>query len=116
MTFVDELTQRGLISEGKLSGSLRLADEKYEGNLEDALVAEGVSSDDILDAKSAFYNIPKRTPDPKLVTTEILKYIPEDSAKHYHFIPIGLEDGALIVGVTNPENIQATDALQFIAE
>ena len=116
MTFVDELTQRGLRSEGKLSGSLRLADEKYDGNLENALVSEGVSSDDILDAKSAFYKIPKRTPDPKRITTDILKYIPEDSAQHYHFIPIGLEDGALIVGITNPENIQAADALQFIAE
>ena len=116
MTFVDELTQRGLVSEGKISEVLRLADDKYEGNMEDALVAGGVSSDDILDAKSAFYSIPKRTPDPKTITTDILKYIPEDAAKHYHFVPIGLEEGALIVGVTNPENIQATDALQFIAE
>ncbi len=116
MTFTDELTQRGLINEGQMAEVFRLAEEKYEGNIEDALVASGVSSDEILNAKSAYYNIPSRVPDAKNIGTNILKYIPEDSARHYHFVPIGLEEGALIVGVTNPENIQSTDALQFIAE
>jgi type IV pilus assembly protein PilB len=43
-----------------------------------------------------------------------LKYIPEESAKYYHFAPIGISDGVLDVGITDPENIQAIDALQFI--
>ncbi len=116
MTFTDELTQRGLINEGQMSEVVRLAEEKHQGNIEDALVAAGVSSDEILNAKSAYYNIPAKTPDPKKIGTDILKYIPEDSAIHYHFVPIGFEEGALLVGVTNPENIQSTDALQFIAE
>lgn len=116
MTFTDELTQRGLINEGQMAEVFRIAEEKFEGNIEDALVASGVSSDEILNAKSAYYNIPSRVPDAKNIGTNILKYIPEDSARHYHFVPIGFEEGALIVGVTNPENIQSTDALQFIAE
>ncbi len=116
MTFVDELTQRGLIPEGQLAEVLRLAEEKFSGNMEDALVSIGVSVDAILDAKSAYYNIPKKVVDPKLLSTDILKYIPEDSAQHYHFVPLGMEDGALLVGVTNPDNMQAIDALQFIAE
>ena len=44
-----------------------------------------------------------------------LKYISEDSAIHYHFAPIELKDGVLEVGVIDPENIQAMDALQFIS-
>ena len=116
MTFTDELTQRGLITEGQLSEVLRVAEDKYEGSIEDALVAAGVSSDEILNAKSAYYNIPAKTPDPKKIGTDVLKYIPEDSARHYHFVPIGFEEGALLVGVTNPESMQSTDALQFIAE
>jgi type IV pilus assembly protein PilB len=116
MTFTDELTQRGLINEGQMAEVFRIAEEKFEGNIEDALVSAGVSSEEILNAKSAYYNMPSRVPDAKNIGTNILKYIPEDSARHYHFVPIGFEDGALIVGVTNPENIQSTDALQFIAE
>src|SRR3989338_3840257 len=42
-------------------------------------------------------------------------YIDEDSAIHYHFVPIELHDGVLQVGVTDPENIQAMYALQFIS-
>jgi len=44
-----------------------------------------------------------------------LKYISEDSATHYHFAPIELKDEVLEVGVLDPENIQAMDALQFIS-
>jgi type IV pilus assembly protein PilB len=46
---------------------------------------------------------------------EALSYIPEESAKHYGFAPIALADGALEVGITDPDNIEALDALQFIA-
>ncbi len=115
-SFAEELVQRGIVSENAIGDVLRLADEKYNGNLEQALLARGVSEEALLDAKSQYYHLPKRTVDPKLITTDILKYIPEDSVQHYRFVPIGMEDGALLIGITNPEDIQATDALQFITE
>ena len=116
MTYTEELTKRGLINERGIRDSLRLADEKYDGSLEDALLEKGIPEDVLLDVKSSYYNIPKRTPDPKNITLDTLKYIPEDSARHYHFVPLGLENGVLIVGITNPDDIGASDALQFIAE
>ncbi len=60
-------------------------------------------------------NLPIKDIDPKTVATSTLKYIPVESAKMYGFVPIGLVDGVLEIGVTDPENIQAMDALQFIA-
>ncbi len=116
MTFTETLRQKGIITEGQLGDVSRLADEKYEGNIEKALISKGISEDVILDAKSEYYNLPKKTPDPKSITTDTLKYIPEDSAEHYHIIPIGMEDGVLQVGITDPDNMQAQDAMQFIAE
>ena len=116
MTFTEELTKRGLITEKKLAEAVRLADEKYDGVLEDALIEKGIDENTLLDVKSAYYNIPKRIPDPKNISGDALKYIPEDSARHYHFVPIALESGILIVGITDPDNIQASDALQFIAQ
>ena len=44
-----------------------------------------------------------------------LKYIPEDAATYYRFVPFALTDGILEVGVTDPGNIEAMDALQFIS-
>ena len=116
MTFTEELTRRGLINERGIREAISVADEKYDGVLEDALVEKGISPDVLLEVKSSYYNIPKRNPDPKSITLDVLKYIPEDSARHYHFAPLGLENGVLIVGITNPDDIGASDALQFIAQ
>jgi type IV pilus assembly protein PilB len=46
---------------------------------------------------------------------EILKYVPQESAEHYRLVPIGFTDGVLEVGMIDPENMQAVDALNFIA-
>ena len=114
--FLQELIKQGLVSSDKVDELLVVASEKYGGNIEAALVAGGVSEDAILEVKSLYYGLPKRKVDPKKIGTDILKYIPEDAAEHYHFVPIGMEDGALLVGMADPEDIQATDALRFIVE
>ncbi len=115
-TFIQELVQRGLVPENQVGDILRLAEEKYEGNLELSLLAHGIPEQTLLAEKSAYYNLPTRPVDPKVLRGEILKYIPLDAAMHYHFVPIGLENGALLVGITTPENMQSGDALQFITE
>jgi type IV pilus assembly protein PilB len=50
-----------------------------------------------------------------VITEKILKYIPEDSAAHYHFVPIAVTKGVLEVGMVNPDDIEARDALNFIS-
>jgi type IV pilus assembly protein PilB len=115
MNILEEIIKRGLLDETRVSEVLRLAREKFEGNVDEALVSFGVTEEAILKIKSEFFGMPIRTVDPKTVTFDILKYIPADSAKHYHFVPLALADGVLEVGVTDPDNIEAMDALQFIS-
>jgi type IV pilus assembly protein PilB len=116
MTFIEDLVQKGLVPQDQVGDILRVASEKYEGNLEESLIIHGIPENTLLAEKSSFYNIPARTVDPRTVHSDVLKYIPEDAARHYHFIPIGLEGGALLVGITNPEDTQSSDALQFIMD
>lgn len=116
MTFIEHLVQRGLVAENQVGDILRIANEKYEGNLEDSLIEHGVPENTLLAEKSAYYNIPTRPVDTKTIRGEILKYIPEDAAMRYRFAPIGIEDGVLLVGITNPENTQSSDALQFVMD
>ncbi len=115
-SFIEELVQRGLVPQDQVGDILRVAEEKYQGNLEESLIAHGVPENTLLAEKSAYYNLPSRPVDPKTVRGEILKYIPLDAAEHYHFVPLALEGGALLVGITNPEDMQSGDALQFITE
>lgn len=60
-------------------------------------------------------DIPVKNLDSNRIPSEVLKYVPQDAAAHYEFIPLGLVDGVLEVGMVDPDDIEARDALQFIA-
>ncbi|MEK7478146.1 MAG: GspE/PulE family protein [Patescibacteria group bacterium] len=49
------------------------------------------------------------------ISADILKYIPEESAAYYQFIPLAVKEGVLEVGMVDPDNIEAKDVLQFIS-
>lgn len=115
MSFLEELVKKGFVNESQIVEVRNLATEKYEGRIEDALYEIGVTDDQIVQAKGEYYNIPTRKVNIKELSFNILKYIPEDSARHYNFAPFGLKEGVLEVGITDPENIQGIDALQFIS-
>lgn len=115
MPFLEHLVKKGLITEAQIPEINRIAIEKYEGDQDKALVDFKIDSIQLLAIKGAYFNMPVRNIDVKSIAPAIFKYIPLDSANLYKFAPIGLTDGVLEIGITNPENIQAMDALQFIA-
>ncbi len=115
MSFLEELVKKGLLSKDQIVEARKLADEKYAGNIDKALLELGLREEDLLVAKGEYFNIPTTKVDVKKISFDILNFIPEDSASYYHFVPFGLADGVLEVGITDPENIQGIDALQFIS-
>ena len=116
MSFLDELVKKGLITKEQLNAVRALADEKYQGNIDKALLALGVLEDQLIVAKGEYFNMPTAKVDVKKISFDILNFIPEDSATYYHFVPFALIDDVLQVGITDPENIQGIDALQFISQ
>ncbi len=60
--------------------------------------------------------IPERSLKGKRISPEILKYIPQESAEYYRFAPIGIKDNALEVGIVDPDNGEARNAVSFIAD
>ncbi len=93
-----------------------LSDRIREGaSLEDVLEKAGVTKENILRGRGLYYNLPTRDLKGKGVPFDVLRNIPEDAASYYRFAPLGVTDGVLEVGITNPESIEARDALQFIA-
>lgn len=75
----------------------------------------GITAEQVLTLGSKKYDMPYRVLSATPIGKEALAYIPEESAEHYGFAPIGLVEGALEVGIVDPDNIEALDALQFIA-
>ncbi|MEK7588380.1 MAG: GspE/PulE family protein [Patescibacteria group bacterium] len=115
MSFLEELVKRKIINSGQILDIKNLAQEKYAGDVEEALLQSGITEDQILEVKGEYYSIPVKRVNIKELSFDILKYIPEDSARYYHFVPFALTEGVLEVGVTDPEDIQGMDALQFIS-
>lgn len=112
MEILDTLVLKGLIKKDVIPDILRKIKEGE--SLESVLEIFGIKRDDILKERGVHYNLPIKTVGEKGVAFDILKYIPEDSAHYYHFVPLGLVDGVLEIGVTDPDNIETRDALQFI--
>ena len=114
MNFTDILIQKNLISAEDLR-KIRSESEGNSRNLEQGLMARGISEDVILAAKGEVLGIPtKRIKEMGRVPFDILKFIPEESARHYQMIPIGLDDKILDIGMVNPDNTEANEALRFI--
>lgn len=108
------LADKGFLPKGALAA---IKEEVASGkkSVERALIDRGVSPGDILNARGEYYEVPTRILEEGSVQFEALKYVPEESARHYHIVPIAIEDGALIVGTTDPDNLEAVDALNFIS-
>ncbi len=114
MSFLNELVQKGALSAADAQAIETEAADTGR-SLEEVSRGHGVTPSAILEAKGVYYGLPTRTVDAKQITFDVLNHIPEESAKHYNFVPIGFSDGALEVGIVDPDNIEAKDALQFIA-
>ena len=114
MSFLDVLAKQNVISKDDIP---YIQEEAKTSNqsLEEVLRSRQISGSVILKAKSDFLKIPTKQVDDKDINFDVLKYIPEESAQHYKIIPLGLNEGVLEVGIVDPENIEARDALNFIS-
>lgn len=114
MNLLELLADARLIDRGQmpeLEVTLSKPDAKPEFELEKA----GVKLADLLRVKGEFYGVPTREIGETAVPFEVLAYVPEESARHYKLAPIGIKDGVLEVGIVDPDNLEARDALTFIS-
>ena len=114
MSVLDILADKKLINRDDIS---RIKEEVKQagGNIDAVLEKRGVQMKDILASKAEYLGIPFKSLEGHDVPYDILKYVPEESAAYYKFIPIELKDGVLEVGIVDPDNIEARDALNFIS-
>ncbi len=113
-TLTDILVLKGQLSTAQAAEARRQARAEKQP-LDSVLYALGLSERDLVMAKSELLNIPVRFLEGKKVQFETLKNIPEESAKFYQFAPIGEADEMLEIGMVNPDDVNAQEALKFIA-
>jgi type IV pilus assembly protein PilB len=113
MSIIEILLDKKLISKADLSDVNKQTSSGVP--LDEALIEHGVKPKDILEARGDFLNMQVRALGDTPIPFEILDYIPEESAIHYRFAPIGMKEGVLEVGIVDPDNMEARDALNFLA-
>ena len=115
MSIVLLLQERGLISEEILSQINQRISEEGK-SIENALLASGIEPTILKTVSAEYYQVPAfDITEGFEIKTEVLSYIPEDSALHYHIVPLQVLDDVLVVGVNDPDNLQIREALNFIS-
>lgn len=113
-TLLDILVSENVLSDAeaeRISESSQGEPERVEELLMDAHVAE----DDVLRAKSALYGVPSFRLEDQKISFDVLKHISEESARHYQLVPLQMSGDVLQVGMVQPDDIEAREALKFIA-
>jgi len=113
MSFLETVVQKNIISRNQLDNVAEKIEEN-QGDLDITLIQLGADEELLMSAKSTYYNIPYKKVDQQGVSFDLLKYVPEESVRHYGFVPIGLQDDVVYIGIRDPENMEARNALQFI--
>jgi type IV pilus assembly protein PilB len=69
----------------------------------------------LLETKSQILKIPYKTVDILSISDEMAKIIPETTVRNFRVIPLELKEDLLVVGMVNPDDPKAQDALKFVA-
>lgn len=76
----------------------------------------GLERAEVRTLMAEYYQVtPFEIPEGFSVKQEVLDYLSEASAAHYRVVPLFVEDEVLMVGTSNPDNLQMRDALNFIS-
>lgn len=113
MIVLDNLVKKNVISKGDATKIEKQATSTGK-SIEEVLEDVGVPAQTILDVKAEYYNVPSMNLASYSVPLSVLENISEDAAIHYKFVPLGLKDGTLEVGMVDPDSIESRDALNFI--
>ena len=115
-TLLDELLRQNVISQDQLTQIVQEA-QKEDKDVGRFLIERGVISDqELLKYKSSSYRFPTVDLEGVEVDRSVLKEVSEDVITQYHVIPFAKEGDVLRVGILNPEDIGALEALKFIGE
>ncbi len=108
------LVDNGFVKSEVLS-QLQELSQKNGQDLNQLLVSQKVlEEEDLAKAKAAFFNLPYVDLRQLQVPPRVLELIPLESINFYNFVPFDLVGDSLKVAITDPTNLSALEALEFL--
>jgi type IV pilus assembly protein PilB len=112
---IEELTKRGILKkeeEQKLKREVENLGKREEEVILDRKI---LSEEELFSIKSEILKIPLKKFEPKEIPPEVLREIPEETVEFYKIIPISKKEKILEVGMVYPEDLDAIEAIKFLA-
>ncbi|KKR88945.1 MAG: type II secretion system protein E [Candidatus Wolfebacteria bacterium GW2011_GWA2_42_10] len=112
---LQELVKQNLISEEAAKKLLNEASLVKRG-IEDLIYERRlIDEEKLASAKSQILKVPYKKIKVEEIPEDVLKLIPEETVRNYKAVPVSQSGDTLIVGMLNPDDPKAQDALKFIA-
>jgi type IV pilus assembly protein PilB len=112
---IEELVKRGILT-GEQEKNFKREVETLGKKEEEVILDKKIlSEEELFSLKSEILKIPLKKFEPKEISPEVLREIPEETADFYKIIPISKEEKILEVGMVYPEDLDAMEAIKFLA-
>jgi len=77
--------------------------------------ARGIDAEKLLELKGEYYNLPIVQLEKQTSDKNVFGLLPKETITNYQIIPFDSKDGVIRVGMVNPENLKAREAVDFLA-
>jgi type IV pilus assembly protein PilB len=115
MDVLGNLEKEGVLTKSDVERIATLISEKNI-SYERALLEYGINKETVRAELAQEFGVPTfQLGEEEQIDQEVLAYVPEESARHYRIVPLKVEDGVLVVGVNDPENLQVREVLNFVS-
>ncbi|MEO8065943.1 MAG: GspE/PulE family protein [Candidatus Doudnabacteria bacterium] len=116
VSFESFLAQKGFITKDDLLKA-KAESTTANRNLLDFLVSEKyLTEEDLTRARGLFFNVPYIDLRTRNIAKEVLDIASKEAISNYQFVPFELSDNVLKVALTDPTNIAALEALEFLSQ
>lgn len=108
------LVEQGAFNEEKAEAVQKAALES-QSSVEEYLLANPIVPEEIFaDARGRLYKIPYVDLTGKSIEQDVLRLVPEDTAEHYQVIAFQKSESEVNVGIVDPRNFKALEAVEFL--
>jgi type IV pilus assembly protein PilB len=115
MDLIEKLVEIGVLKKERaieLVAEAKNLNKKIE---EIILEKKLLSEEELFELKAKLLNLPLKKQIDKEIPLDILKIIPEETAKYYKIVPLSKEDKTLNIGMVYPEDLKAQEAINFLS-
>ncbi len=116
LNFESFLVEKGFLTKDVLSKA-RAESLTAHRNLFDYLLAEKyLSEEQLTQARGLFFNLPYIDLRNRKIKKELLEIVSKEAVSNYKFVPFELDNNVLKVALTDPTNLSALEALEFLSQ